>query len=571
MSEIKAKGIDVSNWNGVLDWTKVKAAGINFAIIRAGYGKGNIDSKFKTNVDGAVAAGIDIGAYWFSYAKTVADAKAEADYLCDAVASTGAKFTYPLCYDYEYDSYNKAVATGQTPTNALIVQMAEAFLKRVEERGYYAANYSNIDYLGKGFSMLVDRYDLWLAQWSSSKTRDCGIWQYASDGKIHGCSGVFDMNYSYKDYPAIMKQYGLNGFSKPSPADETVVKEGMKVGICTAAQSVEAMQYWLGYCEKASSKYVSRRDKDVFELDKGSANMTYAGYYCGVQGGAWCAMMVSTAIAEACGNSKEYAKKVMHGLWPYTACNQLYDAAPAAYKGRRGSWTPARGDVIVFSSNGSTREHTGMVEDCDGLYVYTIEGNKSNMCKRCTYKLTDSYIYGYVRPLYSDAKTGGTTGGTSYPTLKYGATGADVVALQKKLISLGYSCGSAGADGEFGAATLAAVKLFQKKNGLEADGIVGPQTWNALNKDSAIKNNADQTTDTSTSSSAIPHTLLKKGARGDEVKVLQRRLNELGYACGTVDGVFGGRTYAAVRAFQKDHGLLIDGEVGPQTWKALGV
>ena len=574
MSKILAKGIDVSVWNGSLNWNTIKAAGIKFAIIRAGYGKNNIDTRFKANVAGAAAAGVDIGAYWFSYAKTVAEARTEADYLCDVVASTGVKFTYPLCYDYEYDSYDKAAACGQVPSNALIVQMAEAFLARVQERGYYAANYTNIDFLNRGFSSLVSKYDLWLAQWASSKSRDCGLWQYSSEGKISGCSGVFDMNYAYKDYPSIVKQNGLNGFFKTTTPD-TAAKEVNTVTarICTAAQAVEAMQYWIGYCEKATSKYISYRDKEYFEKDKGSNNYTYAGYICGLNGpeAAWCAMQDSLAIYEACGNSKENAKRVMHGVWPYTACNQLYDAAPAGYKGRRGSWTPIKGDIIVFSSNGTTREHTGMVEDCDGVYVYTIEGNKSNVCKRCTYRLTDTYIYGYIRPLYADAKKG-TTSGTSYPTLKKGSTGADVKELQKKLIELGYSCGVSGADGDFGDATLAAVKLFQKKNGLAVDGIVGTQTWKALNSKNAVKNTTvEQTTDTGTGNASKSHATLRKGAKGDEVRLLQNRLNELGYSCGEADGVFGGRTYAAVRKFQQDKGLYADGEVGPKTWAALGV
>ena len=195
------KGIDVSVWNGDIDWKKVKAAGIDFAIIRAGYGKNNLDSKFKNNAKNAVAAGVDVGFYWFSYAVNAAEAKAEANYLCDAIESIGAKPTYPLCYDYEYDSVDKAKAKGYNPTNAEILAMGKAFLDQIKVRGYKTANYTNIDFLNRGFSSLTNTYDTWLAQWDASKpSRDCTIWQYSSKGKVDGISGIVDMNISYVDY-----------------------------------------------------------------------------------------------------------------------------------------------------------------------------------------------------------------------------------------------------------------------------------------------------------------------------------------------------------------------------------
>lgn len=174
--------------------------------------------------------------------------------------------------------------------------------------------------------------------------------------------------------------------------------------ICTAAEAVAAMEYWIGYYEKATADYAQTRAKSAFEKNKGSGNYTYPGYYCWVQGGAWCAMMVSTAIAEACGcekGSNAAARTVMHGLWPYTACDQLYEKAPSASRGRRGSWTPKAGDIIVFWS-GSVRTHTGMVYKADSTTVYTIEGNTSNMCARRSYSLSASGIFGYVRPAYAD-------------------------------------------------------------------------------------------------------------------------------------------------------------------------
>lgn len=220
MSNIK--GIDVSTWNGSIDWKKVKAAGIDFAIIRAGYGKNNIDSKFKENARNAVAAGVDVGFYWFSYALNAEMAKKEADYLCNAVESLGINVTYPLCFDYEYDSVSYAQKNGAATSKTAIIAIAKAFLAQIQKRGYYAMNYTNIDFLYRGFSELTSKYDTWLAQWASNKTKACGIWQYSEKGKVNGISGNVDMDIAYNDYPAIIKISGLNNLK--DNADKTPVK-----------------------------------------------------------------------------------------------------------------------------------------------------------------------------------------------------------------------------------------------------------------------------------------------------------------------------------------------------------
>lgn len=262
---------------------------------------------------------------------------------------------------------------------------------------------------------------------------------------------------------------------------------------CTAEQAVTALEYWIGYCEKASSLYASTREKSAFELNKGSANYTYAGYYCGIQGGAWCAMQISTAIAEACGGSKTDAKAVMWGVWPYSACNQVYEAAPASSKGRRGAWTPKPGDIIVFTNDGGvTRCHTGLVYAVSGGYVYTIEGNSSNMCKKRSYVMTDSYIYGYIRPNYAASSNTASAlsaieqygkivlPDTGLHLLSKGCAGLEVMTLQKILSASGYK----GADGKiisidkaFGVNTQYAVKQMQKDLSIESDGYVGAETW----------------------------------------------------------------------------------------------
>lgn len=205
------KGIDVSQHQGTIDWGKVKPS-IDFAIIRAGYGKNNIDTYAKLNITRCKALGIPFGIYWFSYAYTVEMAIAEANYCIDFVEKCYKELKafpeYPICFDFEYDSYNYALKQGYRLFPEDCVKIAKAFLNRVEERGYYAMNYSNLDYLNNhGFNNLLDKYDLWYARWGlKSPDKSCGIWQDSSTGFIEGINGKVDTDISYKDYPTIINK-----------------------------------------------------------------------------------------------------------------------------------------------------------------------------------------------------------------------------------------------------------------------------------------------------------------------------------------------------------------------------
>lgn len=226
------KGIDVSTWQGKIDWEKVKADGIEFAMIRAGFGNNNIDQWFKRNIEECNRLGIPCGVYWFSYAYTEEMAKREARQCLAAIKPY--RVEYPVCYDFEYGSVDYARKKGVAITKALATSFAEAFCDEVEKAGYYAMNYTNRDYIKKYFDMsILKKYDIWLALWPSSKKPDvdrsgeCGLWQYTDKGTVEGISGPVDMNIAYKDYPAIVRNKGLNGFvaepeAKPAPEPEPV-------------------------------------------------------------------------------------------------------------------------------------------------------------------------------------------------------------------------------------------------------------------------------------------------------------------------------------------------------------
>ncbi len=204
------KGIDVSQWQGNIDWQKVKGAGVQFAMLRAGYGRNNLDTKFHRNAKGAVAVGIPVGLYWFSYALNVEMAKKEAQYAVELAKKY--KITWPIAYDLEYDTVSYAAKNGVTITKSLATQMAIAFCEEIKRLGYIPMVYTNLDYLNRYFDRSKLPYDLWYAQYASTASvADKEIWQYSSKGSVPGIAGNVDMNHGYKDY-------GKGGDSKPDPA-----------------------------------------------------------------------------------------------------------------------------------------------------------------------------------------------------------------------------------------------------------------------------------------------------------------------------------------------------------------
>ena len=216
--------IDVSQWQGVIDWDTVKPH-IDGAILRAGYGKNHIDPQFVRNVTECNRLGIPCGAYWFSYVKSVDEARAEAKYLLAAVKPY--RMELPLCYDFEYDSADNATAQGVTVTKELATSFAMAFLSKIEAGGFWALNYANPDFLSRMYDeSLTKRFGLWLAAWKLSSSSDlskpprkCDVWQWGKTD-IPGISGAVDTDESYVDFATIIRQKGLNNLKPENPAQD---------------------------------------------------------------------------------------------------------------------------------------------------------------------------------------------------------------------------------------------------------------------------------------------------------------------------------------------------------------
>lgn len=190
------KGIDVSHWQGNIDWKKVANDGVKFAFIKASEGSNYVDAKFKTNVEGANATGIKTGAYHYAKFSSVPEAIKEANHFLSTVA--GLTLTYPLVLDLEEDK--KKVG------KKILTDAALAFLKVLTD-----AKRSVILYSGKSFiennldeSKFKD-VPLWVARYNSTLGRKADIWQYASNGIVSGINGKVDMNWAYREFSPVIK------------------------------------------------------------------------------------------------------------------------------------------------------------------------------------------------------------------------------------------------------------------------------------------------------------------------------------------------------------------------------
>lgn len=208
MADILYKGIDVSHHNGEIDWEKVKKSGIDFAILRAGYGKlaNQKDKQFERNYLGCKKHNIPTGAYWYSYAKTEQEAEQEAKACLEVLQ--GKEHEYPILFDIEEKMQSEL---GKEKCS----EICKTFCNYLEQNGYYAgiytydsfANTNLTDEVKKRYTMAVARIG------TEPKHSDYDIWQYSWKGKIDGINGDVDLDYCYRDFEVIIKK-GLNGFDK---------------------------------------------------------------------------------------------------------------------------------------------------------------------------------------------------------------------------------------------------------------------------------------------------------------------------------------------------------------------
>lgn len=216
-------GIDISKHNGRIDFGKVKSAGIEIVLIRAGLGQ-MVDPRFTVNIEGAKAAGLAVGVYWFSYALTLADAEAEAEFCRKVIGKYG---KIPVYYDFEYDTERYAAEHNVTYTKQSRTAIIKTFCNRLRSYGYTAGIYLNRDYLVYRVNRAeFGLYPLWLADWKNSTAManfddtpsdsvniaygKPTIWQ---PGKciVPGVPNMCDIDYYYGELPEISDSSDAGG------------------------------------------------------------------------------------------------------------------------------------------------------------------------------------------------------------------------------------------------------------------------------------------------------------------------------------------------------------------------
>ena len=476
---MEIRGIDVSAWQGNINWDTVANYGMDFVILRITEAGNVIDNCFEKNYSGCQKHNIPTGAYKYSYAMTVAEIQSEARKVVKVL--NGQKLQYPVWLDLEWNN-QRSLGAEQ------IHKLAEAFEKIITAAGYKFGIYCNVDWYLNVICSHLKKYDFWIACYPESDNGtlqerlrpDFGVgWQYSSKAKIPGISGTVDRNVFYKDYAESKKQEG------GTDVDKEIEK------VILIAKNEE------GYLEKKSNNQLDNKTANA-----GSAN--YTKYWRDIkpdyQGQPWCAAFISWCFMKAFG--LDNAKKLLKH-WPYVYC-------PTLGKLFARNANPKIGDVVIFYHNG-TFTHTGLVTAVIGDRFYTIEGNTSgasgiiaNGGGVCAKSYLNSQMPGtkFCTPDYSIVSnavnkpsdinkipSNTIQTGEKYmfnpETVKAGDKNTSVLLLQEILRARGFK----GKNGKAlkltwtaDANTIYALKAYQesRKEVLEVDGICGPATWKDL-------------------------------------------------------------------------------------------
>ena len=264
------KGIDVSVHNGNVNWKTVKQ-NIDFAIIRAGYGKyaNQKDKQLDNNVKGCESNNIPYGFYWYSYAKSPSEAKLEAQVCYDIIKNFNP--AYPIFFDLEDNSqYNLGKQT--------LTDMVKEFCEYLISKGCKVGLYSNLDWLQNRLGD-VSKYDIWLAQWANKATynKSYTMWQYSSNGSVPGISGRVDMNYCYVDYDNTSKPTTTPNTNTKKSTNQLVVEvfEGKWGNGDTRKQKLKAAGYDYDTVQSAVNKTLAvAKEVIVGKYGNGEARKT---------------------------------------------------------------------------------------------------------------------------------------------------------------------------------------------------------------------------------------------------------------------------------------------------------
>lgn len=407
------KLLDISFWQDTLDFAKIKKAGYDNIILRAGYGT-TIDSKFNEYAAACKKNKINIvGVYWFIYATNTSEVKANANKCLEVIKAYKPKIVFA---DFEYDTVTKAAKKGVKLGAKECDSFTIEFCETVKKAGYTPGYYANTDYYNNIYSSAVKNkgYVFWLAHYKSDYSYHeppikCDFFQYTDRGTVPGLTGkTFDTNVCFSE--KYLSKSSTTSTNKPTTKPTTssiTIDKAIDALIATA-------QAEIGYMEKKSNAQLDDKTANV-------GNGNYTKYWRDLKpswnGSAWCAVWVSWCMYKTFG--LETAKKLLkhENDFPYVYCPTL-GARFTKYA------NPQRGDIVIFYRNG-TFAHTGIVTKVEGDKFYTIEGNTSNGStiianggEVCSKHYNNSNLPGtkFCRPDYSIVKSIMNSSSTSKPS-----------------------------------------------------------------------------------------------------------------------------------------------------------
>lgn len=477
---MEIKGIDVSAWQGKIDWKTVADYGMGFAILRITEAGNVVDSQFENNLAGCNKYNIPVGVYKYSYAMTIAEIQREARKVVSTL--NGRRIQFPVFLDLEHNNQRSLGSES-------IHKMADAFREIVEAAGYKFAIYCNVDWYENVICSHLKKYDFWIARypanddgWLQERLRpDFGVgWQYSSKAKIPGISGTVDRNVFYKDYTTDENtKTDTKGENNVKLTKEQIIQNVRNDAVNFAVRIANDNSH--GYSQAVRSLYNTANPKS---FDCSSLVLT-AYYYAFLKNGLTdlanylkrnCSYtgnmlrMLNTGFEAVARNQTAHAQMIRGDI----EINTTYHTALAVGK-----------DIIVHarSSEGTTdtKDNSGNEIRTQPWYLYS-HGWTHRL--RFTGRGID---FSKLTNTSESKPTTTTAKGDRYmfepKTVKLGSKGTSVLLLQEILVARDFR----GADNQIlsldrvaGENTIRALNSYKKSRNMKQDGICDAAVWKDL-------------------------------------------------------------------------------------------